>query len=61
MFRILLGSGLIGKVIIKGLSFFILLNILTQHVQVFFVEEKGMLGWCVVLKKEARGMKHNLG
>lgn len=37
-------------------------------VQVFFVDDKSMPGWCVVLKKEARGrrmthtdMDHNLG
>lgn len=27
------------------------------HVHVFFVEDKSLAGWCVVLKKEARG-KH---
>lgn len=29
------------------------------HVQVFFVDEKSMPGWCVVLKKEARGRHIN--
>lgn len=27
------------------------------HVQAFFVDDKSMPGWCVVLKKEARGKR----
>lgn len=29
------------------------------HVQVFFVEDKSLARWCVVLKKEARGRQIN--
>ena len=45
-----------------------MLTIQNFHVQVFFVDDKAMPGWRVVLKKEARGKRitstefdHSLG